>query len=70
MGSGQSSISDLQNNEFLIKFSKETPINYTDNEFWDQLLAFKFDTPFERYICGKEFLIFFGSFSLTLIIRE
>jgi len=50
MGSGQSSISDLQTNEFLLKFSKKIPINYTDSEFWDQLLAFKFDTIFERYI--------------------
>ena len=51
MGSSYSSISDLPQNEFLLKLCKEVPIK-RDDKFWDQLLSFKFSTPLERYVCS------------------
>ncbi|XP_066912203.1 dymeclin-like [Clytia hemisphaerica] len=47
MGSSYSSISDLPQNEFLLKLCNEVPIK-RDDKFWDQLLSFKFSTPLER----------------------
>lgn len=47
MGAKPSSISDLQHNPVLQKFTAETAVGEED-EFWDDILAFSFQAPYNR----------------------
>lgn len=47
MGAKPSSISDLQHNPVLQKFTGDTAIG-EEEEFWEDILAFSFQAPYNR----------------------
>ena len=47
MGAKPSSISDLQHNTVLQKFTGDTAIG-KEEEFWEDILAFSFQAPYNR----------------------
>ena len=66
MGAKPSSISELQHNEVLQKFTGEIAIGNAD-EFWDELLAFSFQAPSNRLYGNINIM---ASIYIVLIIRR
>ena len=50
MGAKVSSFTSLPDNALLLRFVGDEHIGREDDRFWDELLAFKFNTPIAKYV--------------------